>query len=103
MMKINQQGYILLESLVGLTILSVVTLSLIQVLPLLIETKETLEIERTIYNTLYEISDQQKFYGRIYPDRVSFSYPISYTITPNEFPICATFIWRNQNEKKICF
>jgi len=101
--KHNQNGYILLESLVGLMILSVVTLSLIQVFPILFEAKETLEIERSIYNTLYEIRDQQLFYGQIYSEPIHFLHPIPYTISPNELPLCATYTWRNQYEKKICF
>jgi len=100
--KSNQRGYILLESLIGLLILSSVILTLIQLIPMMVEVRVTLDIERTIYNTLYEIYDQQKFYSKTYPNVLIFSLPIPYTVISYEDSLCATYIGRDQNEKTIC-
>ena len=101
-MNKNERGFILLESLVGLAILSTIILTLLQILPIMIEAKSQIEIEKTIYNTLYMIYDQQTFYSQNYPNVLYYDEPVSYFIKPNESPLCAIYLWRDQNEKKIC-
>lgn len=51
----NEKGYALLESLVGLALLSVVSLSLIVALPILFEKQARLDQEQAIYHQLYEL------------------------------------------------
>ena len=99
----NEKGYILLECLISLFILSTLVLTLIQTLPLLIDAKHRIETEKIIYNTLYLIYDQQTFYDKIYPDSLHYTTPVPYTIKPNELPLCAIYSWRLDDEKKICF
>lgn len=51
----NENGYALLESLIGLALLSIVSLSLIVTLPILLEGKVNLDEEQAIYHQLFEL------------------------------------------------
>lgn len=101
-MNHNQQGYILIECLVGLVILSTITLSLVHTLPIIIESQKQLDVEQTIYNKLYELHDQRQFYSQPFLDDVRFTTPVSYTVKQQEHQLCATYTWRQRHEKTIC-
>ena len=51
----NEKGYALFESLIGLALLSVVSLSLIVTLPILLEEQARLDNEQAIYHQLFEL------------------------------------------------
>ena len=51
----NEKGYALFESLIGLALLSIVSLSLIVALPALIEKQVRLDEEQAIYYQLFEL------------------------------------------------
>ena len=53
--KKNEKGYALLESLIALALLSIVSLSLITILPMLLEEKAYLDQEQAIYHQLFEL------------------------------------------------
>ena len=51
----NEKGYALFESLIGLALLSMVSLSLIVALPVLLEEQARLDTEQAIYHQLFEL------------------------------------------------
>jgi len=53
--KNKEHGYALLESLVGLMLLSIVSLSLIVALPILLDENARLDHEQAIYHKLFEL------------------------------------------------
>ena len=56
--KKNEKGYALFESLIGLALLSVVSLSLVIALPILLEEQARLDQEQAIYHQLFELHSQ---------------------------------------------
>jgi len=50
----NEKGYALFESLIGLALLSIVSLSLVVALPILLEEQARLDQEQAIYHQLFE-------------------------------------------------
>jgi len=92
----NEKGYILIESLIGLLLLSIVSFSLLLTLPLLIEARQRLDIEQAIYHHLiiHQLTDTL--------ENQSIDAPIPFTIFHNSHTWCATYQWRDDNEKTIC-
>ncbi|MDE5977191.1 MAG: type II secretion system GspH family protein [Turicibacter sp.] len=103
MKSINQQGYILTECLIGLVILSTIAMTLVQILPSLLVIKHDLEIEQQIYHKLYELKDQSFFYQKDITYPLTFSTPISYTVSQTEKTLCATYKRGDHSDKTICF
>jgi len=51
----NEKGYALFESLIGLALLSIVSLSLVVALPVLLEEQARLDTEQAIFHQLVEL------------------------------------------------
>jgi len=64
--KNNEAGYALIESLIGLVLLSMVVLSLIVVLPILLNERNRLDKEQMIYHRLFELHIQNVTTDRFY-------------------------------------
>ena len=102
-MRINQKGYILIECLISLMILSTVCLSLIYTIPNLLLMEKQLETEQLIYQKLYEIKDQSLFYETNFETPMHFNHPISYIVTKQDEKWCATYKRGDTNETILCF
>lgn len=92
----NERGYLLIESLLGLILLSIIALSLITALPILLDANARLDKEQAIYHRLFELHDRE----------IEGSHVIT---EPYEFQVfrwhdewCATYVWRDGSEKTIC-
>ena len=79
-MQSNQKGYILIECLIGIILLTTVGISLIQTLPKLLSFEQQLHVEQTIYNKLFELKDQTLFYDRRFEFPLTFYEPIHYQV-----------------------
>jgi len=94
--KDNEQGYALLESLIGLTLLSVVSLSLVVALPILLEEHARLDKEQAIFHKLVE------FHGRGVENNIIVTEPFEFEVFRRRYEWCATYVWRDGNERTIC-
>lgn len=98
----KQKGYVLIECLIGLVVLSTVGISLTHSLPKLLNQQQHLETQQTIYYKLYELNDRLHFE----PDTLSLplhlTTPIPYTISQSEAQLCATYQWRDVGEQTLC-
>ena len=93
----NEQGYALLESLIGLMLLGIVSLSLVVALPILLEEDARLDKEQKIYHQLFE------FHGRDIKNNMMITDPIEFEAFRNGYRWCATYIWRGEaNARTIC-
>lgn len=54
----NEKGYVLLESLIGLMLLSILSATFLQTAPLLLEAKMQLDHQQGAYNQLFQIRTQ---------------------------------------------
>ena len=95
--KINEQGYALVESLIGLMLLGVVSLSLIVALPILLEEHTRLDKEQAIFHQLVE------FHGRETRNRVTVTEPFEFEAFRRRHEWCATYVWRRDgSERTVC-
>jgi len=92
----NEKGYALLESLIGLMLLGIVSLSLIVALPILLDEHARLDHEQAIYLQLFEL------HGRESRNNIIVTEPFEFEAFRGEFEWCATYIWRDGNERTIC-
>jgi len=92
----KEEGYALLESLIGLKLLSVVSLSLVIVLPILLNEHTRLDHEQAIYHQLAE------FHGRGLEGSLSITEPIQFEAFRRGHQWCATYVWRDGNARTIC-
>ena len=92
----NERGYALLESLVGLMLLSIVSMSLIVVLPILLEEHARLDTEQAIYHKLLELHATET------RNNVFVTEPFSFEAFRHGYEWCAIYRWRDGNEKTIC-
>ncbi|MBQ1787123.1 MAG: type II secretion system protein [Turicibacter sp.] len=102
-MRINQKGYILIECLISLMILSTVCLCLVYTIPNLLVIEKQLATEQLIYQKLYEIKDQSLFYETDFETPIHFNNPISYIVTKQGEKWCATYKRGDTDEKMLCF
>jgi len=91
----NNQGYALLESLIGLMLLSVVSLSLIIALPILLAEHARLDKEQAIYHKLFEL------HARETQNNLTVTEPFEFEAFRIGYEWCATY-GRNGNERTIC-
>ena len=92
----DERGYLLIESLIGLILLSVITMSLITVLPILLDASARLDKEQAIYHHLFESHDK----GIHRPHTITEPYEFDVFRRGDEW--CATYVWRDQRARKIC-
>jgi len=92
----KENGYALFESLIGLMLLSVVSLSLVVALPILLDEHARLDHEQAIYHQLLE------FHGRRLENNLTITEPIEFDAFRDGYQWCATYIWRDGNERTIC-
>lgn len=102
MIQTNQKGFILFECLISLLILSVITSTLVQTLPTLLNSKVTLEHEQTIFNELYRVKDQVLFHGLSIDSDRFYTHPIPYRIVPSQQQLCAVYSKGVNHETKLC-
>jgi len=94
--KSNNQGYALLESLIGLMLLSIVSVSLIVALPVLLEEHARLDKEQAILHQLAEL------HGRGLGNRIIVTEPFEFEAVRRGYEWCGIFVWRDGNERIIC-
>lgn len=94
--SMNEQGYALLESLIGLMLLSIISLSLIVALPILLEEHARLDKEQAIYHQLFELHDREN------GNRIIVTGPFEFEAFRRGHEWCATYVWRDGNERIIC-
>lgn len=102
MIQTNQKGFILFECLISLLILSVITTTLVQILPTLLKSKVALHHEQIIFNELYQTKDQFLFHGLSLDFDRLYSYPIPYQIVPLGEQLCAIYSKGVAHETKLC-
>ena len=91
-----EKGYVLLESLVGLVLLSVIALSLVTALPLLLDASARLDVEQSIYHRLAEIHIQELNGEALALETDGFR---AVRIRDRW---CAVYVWRDEDERTIC-
>ena len=94
--KNHEAGYALLESLVGLVLLSIVSFSLIAAMPILLSERARLDKEQAIYHQLFEL------HGRDATGHVIIDEPFRIEAFQQGYEWCAIYGWRDGNERKIC-
>ncbi|MCL1989337.1 MAG: hypothetical protein FWG67_00445 [Defluviitaleaceae bacterium] len=92
----NERGYVLLESLMGLMLLSVVSFSLVVALPILLEESIRLDKEQAIYHQLLEL------HGSGIDSQMMIMDPIAFEAFRQGHQWCATYIWRDGHARTIC-
>lgn len=85
----DERGYLLIESLLGLILLSVIAMSLITVLPTLMDASARLDKEQAIYHRLFELHDRE-IEG---PQRITEPYEFHAFRRRNGW--CAIYVWRD--------
>lgn len=91
----NDKGYLLLEALVGLALLSIITTSLLITLPLLIEVDYHLDKRQFIYQRLFELHDRQEMM------EFSMEVPFAFEVFRQEERWCAIYLFRGETHE-IC-
>ena len=91
----NDKGYALIESIIGLMLLGIVSLSLIISLPILLDKNSRLDKEQAIYHQLFEL------HRRDVEDITIFA-PFEFETFRRGYEWCATYVWRDGNERTIC-
>jgi len=95
--KSSEQGYALLESLLGLMLLGIVSLSLMVALPILIDEHARLDHEQAIFHKLFE------FHSRgLESDIVVAGETLEFEAFRRGYKWCATYVWRDGNERTVC-
>lgn len=94
--KKNEQGYALLESLIGLMLLSIVSISLVVALPILLEESARLDKEQAIFYHLIE------FHDRKIENNVTITAPVEFEAVKKGHQWCAFYRWRDGLERTIC-
>ena len=89
-MQSNQKGYILIECLIGIILLTTVGISLIQTLPKLLSFEQQLYVEQTIYNKRFEFP-------------LTFYEPIHYQVFEKNHQLCATYQRGDSSVQTLCF
>jgi len=92
----NEKGYALLESLIGLMLLSVVSLSLVVALPILLNEHARLDYEQAIFHQLVE------FHGRGLENNMIITDPLEFEAFKHDDQWCATYVWRDGHVRTIC-
>jgi len=92
----DERGYLLIESLVSLILLSVIAMSLITALPILLDASARLDKEQAIYHRLFEWHD------RGVDGSFSMTEPYEFNAFRRRDTWCATYVWRDGNERTIC-
>lgn len=92
----DERGYLLIESLLGLILLSIMALSLITTLPILLEASARLDKEQAIYHRLFELHDQEIQGSHVITESDDFR------VFRQHDEWCATYVWRDGIEKTIC-
>ena len=98
----NERGYILIESLIGMILLSIVSFSLITVLPILAEIDARLDKQQFIHSKLFELQDGILFHGREFEGNLTIYSPFHFQVFHRDQELCATYIWRDNLEETIC-
>lgn len=94
--RLDEQGYALFESLIGLMLLSIISLSLVVALPILLEEYARLDKEQVIYHQLFEL------HSREHGNKVVVTEPFEFEAIKRGYHWCATYVWRDGNERTIC-
>jgi len=94
--KNEEQGYALLEGLIGLMLLGIVSLSLIVALPILLDEHARLDHEQGIYHQLFELHRSETRNSIIVTE------PIEFEAVRRGYEWCAIYMWRDGNERTIC-
>ena len=92
----DEQGYALLESLVGLMLLSTVSLSLMVALPILLDEHARLDHEQAIVHKLFEL------HGRGIESDIVASEALEFETFRRGSKWCAIYVWRDGNERTVC-
>ena len=92
----NEKGYALLECLVGLMLLGIVSLSLIVALPILLDKHARIDHEQAIYHQLFELHSRETH------DNITVTEPFEFEAFRRGYEWCATYVWREENERTIC-
>lgn len=92
----DEQGYLLIESLLGLILLSIVAMALITVLPILMDASARLDKEQVIYHRLFE------FHVREMEGHHSVTEPYEFNVFKQGDEWCASYVWRDDRERTIC-
>ena len=112
--KQSEKGFVLMESLVGLVLLGIVAISMVQVLPILLEADMRLDKEQYIYNRLFEFQDNRLLDGGFFETSAEGSGVLAireglvrggsfeYRILLHGDELCARYRWRSVDEREIC-
>ena len=95
-LMLGEAGYALLESLIGLMLLGIVSLSLMVALPILLDEHERLDHEQAIYHKLLEL------HGRGIEDNITVMEPFEFEAFRRGYEWCAVYEWRDGYERTIC-
>jgi len=88
----GEQGYLLIESLLSLILLGMIALSLITVLPVLLDASTRLDKEQAIYHGLFELHDHG-YMNPIFDEFDVFKHGDEW---------CVRYTWRDESERAIC-
>jgi len=112
--KHSEKGFVLMESLVGLVLLGVVAISMVQVLPILLEADMRLDKEQYIYNRLFEFQHGWLLDGEVLETSAEESSVLAireglvrgnsfeYRILTRGDELCARYRWRSVDEREVC-
>lgn len=87
----NEKGYALLESLIALLLLSIVSVTLVGVLPFLIDSRARMDSEQAVYHLLHEMHIREGV-GGVFEEGVF----------RDGDEICKIHIWRDGTSREIC-
>ena len=93
----GEQGYALLENLIGLMLLSIVSLSLMAALPILLDEHARLDHEQAIVHKLFELHSRG-----IENDTVDTDESWEFEVFRRGYKLCATYVWREGRPRTIC-
>lgn len=92
----DERGYLLIESLLGLILLSIIALSLITALPILLDANARLDKEQAIYHRLFELHDREIEGSHVITE------PYEFQVFRRHDEWCAIYVWSDGIEKTIC-
>lgn len=93
----DEHGYLLVESLLGLILLSMMALSLITALPILLDASARLDKEQAIYQRLYELHHREIEGLHVITE------PYEFHAFRRHDRWCATYVWGDDgSERTIC-
>ena len=93
---LDEKGYLLIESLLGLVLLGVIAISLITTLPILLDASARLDKEQAIYHRLFEMHDQEV------QGSLTITDPYEFTMFRRGEQWCAIYVWRDGSEREVC-